>query len=108
MKHYLADFICQDGAHQHSYQALIRAYDMEQAKTIAQSHEYDCGDDDGHDWDYSDNLPLTAFGDGLTACRLRDVSEIDVTAYDALKALGVVTEIDLVVRVAIPEKHTNV
>lgn len=98
MNHYLAGFTCIDGEHEHRYEAIIRANDLDQAKTIAQSHTYDCGDDGGHEWDYSDTLPLTAFGDGLTACELEMVQEISQSDFEVLKRHGV-TEIDLIARV---------
>jgi len=99
MKHYLAQFTCRDGEHEHRYEALIRANDIDQATTIAQSHVYECGDDDGHEWDYSDNLPFTAFGDGITACELERVKEIPRADYEVLKRY-LTLEIELVVRVA--------
>jgi hypothetical protein len=73
--------------------------DMEQARAIAKSHEYECGDDAGHDWDCNDDLPLTAFGDGTTACDLETIHEVSESDFQVLSKHGV-SEIDLVARVA--------
>ena len=79
---YLLRVVLNDGAHEHSKFAMVRAKDIKTAQEIGEQNMHDVYEDENEKyWNY---------GDGETATRLIGVEEISKTDAETLDRLNIV------------------
>ena len=82
MKIFLFTVTLQDGEHEHTDHALIRAKDLDNAWKIGEKQLHDVGEaDNGKHWSY---------GDGLTASKAKGMQEVSVQEAKTIRRLGLV------------------
>lgn len=82
MKYFLASFEIRDGEHEHSGEFIVKATTIKKAWKMAEKEQHDVFDKEHGKtyWDY---------GDGTTASRLKNMTEIEKKEAETLSKLGV-------------------
>jgi hypothetical protein len=80
MKIFLFTVTLQDGEHEHTKHALIKAKDMDSAWKLGEQQLHDVGEaDNGKHWNY---------GDGLTATKADGMQEVSGQEAKTIRSLG--------------------